>query len=184
MLLRRKGFTLAESMVVMMLLSLLTSATIVLLSSVGERSRRNQLERDNLDQLRQTLCELRRELGNSTGSAVSCANHQVMFPGAVLDQLNPLSVDAEGDFLCRRWVCYALDPAAGSLWRSELPGSQSDVAGAPPMVNLFTERTVVARNIISFGCSPTASSKLFVMTLKVGQPDNFYILNSQVGTRN
>ena len=181
---RPKGFTFAESMVVMMLLSLLTSATIVLLSSVGERSRRNQRERDNLDQLRQTVCELRRELGNSTGAAVSCSPNQVMFPGALVDQLQPLSVDGEGDFLCRRWVCYALDSGAGTLWRSELPGSQSDVAGMAPLLNLFTERKVVAHNIISFGCATTASNKLFSMTIKVGQPDNFYVLNSQVGTRN
>jgi prepilin-type N-terminal cleavage/methylation domain-containing protein len=179
-----RGLTLTETMVVMMLLSLLTSATIVLLSSVGERSRRNQRERDNLDQLRQTICELRRELGNSAGASVACSANQVVFPGAVLDQVQPLAVDADGDFVCRRWVCYALDTTNGNLWRSELPGSQTDVAGTVPALALFTQRQVVAQNIISFSCSPTATSKLFSMTLKVGQSDNFYILNSQVGTRN
>lgn len=180
----RQAFTLAESMVVMMLLSLLTSATIVLLSSVGERSRRNQRERDNLDQLRQAVCELRRELGNSAGASVSCSTNQLVFPAGVLDQVQPLSVTSDGSFVCRRWVCYGLDTGNGNLWRAELPGSQTDVAGAVPALALFTQRTVVARNIIAFNCAATTTSKLFALTLKVGQSDSFYILNSQVGTRN
>lgn len=180
----KRGFTLAESMVVMMLLSLLTSATIVLLSSVGERSRRNQRERDNLDLLRQTICELRREFSNTQKAAVSCGINQVMFPGAVVDQVQALAVDAEGDFLCQRWVCFALDTSSGSLWRAELPGSQTDVAGAAPLLDLFTQRKVVARNIIAFNCTPSTSSGVFSLTIKAGQADNFLILNSQVGTRN
>lgn len=180
----RRGFTLAESVVVMMLLSLLTSATIVLLSSVGERNRRNQRERDNLDLLRQTICELRRELTNTQASGVSCGTNQLMFPGAVVDQVQPLSVDAEGDFLCRRWVCFALDTSTGNLWRSELPGSQTDLAGAAPALTLFTQRKIMATNIIGFSCTPSPSAGLFSMTIKAGQADNFIILNSQVGTRN
>lgn len=180
----KRGFTLAESMVVMMLLSLLTSATIVLLSSVGERNRRNQRERDNLDLLRQTICELRRELCNTRGSAVHYGPNHLMFPGGVLDQVQPLSVDAEGDFLCRRWVCIGLDTSTGNLWRAELPGSQTDLPGTAPILPLYTDRKMVARNIIAFSCAPSTSSGLFTITIKAGQADNFLILNSQVGTRN